>query len=99
MKLKTPSESNSTRRVWVVSRALTVGPYQVDGEVSGAMLVVKHPGKHPEYFHGDGREWCSTKEGAIARCEVLRDNKIANIKKQMAKLENIDFQKLIEGMG
>lgn len=44
-----------------------------------------------QYAHGEGREWHRTLEGARKRAEIMRMAKIANLKKQIAKLEKLKF--------
>ena len=44
------------------------------------------------YFHGNGKEWHETKESAITKAESMRVKKIANLKKQIAKLEALKFE-------
>jgi len=44
------------------------------------------------YYHGEGREWHRTREAAVARAEELRVAKIASLKKQITKLENLRFE-------
>jgi hypothetical protein len=52
-------------------------------------------GQH--YFHGEGRNWHRTPEGAKAKAEAMRKAKIASLKKQLAKLESLSFDIEREG--
>lgn len=42
-------------------------------------------------FHNN--EWWESRSEAITQAEVMRDKKIASLKKQIAKLEAMDFEK------
>lgn len=44
-----------------------------------------------EHYHGEGKDWHRTKEGAVKRAETMRAAKIASLKKQIARLENLTF--------
>ena len=44
------------------------------------------------YFHGEGREWHRTKESAIDKAEEMRKKKIETMKKQIEKLEKMEFK-------
>lgn len=43
-------------------------------------------------FHGQGVEWCKTKEEAIVRAEEMKKRKIVSLKKQIEKLEKMKFE-------
>ena len=45
----------------------------------------------PTFFHGEGKEWHRTKEAAIAKAEEMRQKKIAGLKKQIERLEKLEF--------
>lgn len=44
------------------------------------------------YFFNEGNEWHKTLESAIEKSENMRIKKIASLKKQIAKLENLKFK-------
>lgn len=46
----------------------------------------------PIYYHGEGNDWHRTKESAIAKAEEMRKKKIASLKKQIEKLEKMEFK-------
>lgn len=78
-------------KVWISKFALTKGIFQMEvrrmSEDNDSVF-----GEHTdECFHGDGKEWHKTEEEAKARAEELRKNKIANLKKQIQKLEEMKF--------
>ena len=45
-----------------------------------------------ESYHGEGKEWCRTKEEAIKRAEEMRKKKICSLKKQIEKLNSLRFE-------
>lgn len=45
----------------------------------------------PAYYHGEGRDWHLSFEGALARAEKMRDDKLASMKRKMSKLQSMRF--------
>ena len=85
---------NENITAWVTRYALTSGIQKVTGtvrhETSSAML--SYPGEcrdWPVSVHG--KDWHRTPEAALARAEEMRKNKIASLKKSIAKLEAMTF--------
>lgn len=76
---------------YITKYALTEGIIESkDAEQSKAypsMLDVPHLG----YVHREGRDWHRTREAALARAEVMRKNKLASLKKQIKKMEELKF--------
>lgn len=77
-------------KVWISKYALTKGIYQVEGKTcedsgSPGMFVGR------EYFHGEGKQWHRTEREAVHRAEDMRAAKLVNLKKQIAKLERMEF--------
>lgn len=81
----------SDKTIYVTKYALTKGPVEVEAEV-------RDDGKsaywRDNYHAGSayGREFYTTKEAAIADCERRRKEKLASLKKQIAKLERLEFK-------
>ena len=75
-------------KVWNSKYALTKGLTAHNAEDCGGGMVKIGP---LWYLHGEGKEWHRTKESAVARAEQMRQQKIASLKKQIAKLENMRF--------
>jgi len=48
------------------------------------------------YYHGEGREWHRTPDGAIKRADIMRLKKIHAINKQIKKLEALDFNEWLK---
>jgi len=51
--------------------------------------MVHTPGSFSQYFHKG--EYESTKEQAIKKANEMRDKKIENLKRQIKKLQTMDF--------
>ena len=85
---------NEDITAWVTKRALTTGIQKVSGtvrhETSSAMF--SYPAKDRGWYDVvHGNDWHRTPEAALARAEEMRKNKIASLKKSMAKLEAMTF--------
>ena len=77
---------------WVTKYALSDGVRRAEVEVVGDGMV-KHrvPGAFDTYLHGEGREWHREWVSAVAKARAMRDSKIASLKKQLAKLQALDW--------
>jgi hypothetical protein len=85
-------------KAWITKYALTQGIYEIgavvcDTDESGDMIEeIKLAAATSNYYHGKGRDWHETKESAIACAEEMRKKKIAAMKKQIVKLEQMKFE-------
>lgn len=78
-------------KVWITKYALTSGILEKEAEVcTDNMISVKDTGYYTVYFHGN--EWHKSRESAIAKAEEMRKKKIASLKKQIEKLEKMEFK-------
>lgn len=48
------------------------------------------------FYHGEGSDWHKSIESAVKRAEIMRAKKIKSLKKQLAYVENIDFNKNVQ---
>ena len=83
-------------KVWISKYALTQGIFEIEAEIcEGSMtgMVADINNRTFGLYHGEGREWHKTKEEASKRAEKMRLKKIASLKKQIEKLEKMDFNK------
>lgn len=80
-------------RVWISKYALSQGIFEMDAEQDNSLVYRRSEGGFRQFFHGEGREWHRTYAGAIERAEVMRDNKLRSLKKQIDKLERLQFTK------
>lgn len=87
--------------VWITKYALTEGIYGTMATVclnvntTGNMIAVKSTNRIVEqYFHGKGKQWTDSFEEAVKFAEKMREKKIASIRKQINKLEKLDFNRM-----
>jgi hypothetical protein len=78
---------------WVTKFALTDGILTVEAEldkdISETMIAYQRTGYMRDYAHG--KDWHRTPEAALARAEEMRVAKIAAVRKQLKKLEDMVF--------
>lgn len=80
-------------KVWISRYALSKGIYQVEAQQgSNPSMVTVGSGIGTQYFHGEGRDWHLTREGAVARAEAMKFAKLASLRKQLRKLEQTTFE-------
>lgn len=77
---------------WITKYALTTGVLRKQVESDGVGLAVDRSNRLTGYYHGEGRQWHRTRDGAIAKAKELRDAKIKALRKQIAKLEAMTFE-------
>ncbi|MGD9729713.1 MAG: hypothetical protein AB7V39_25510 [Nitrospiraceae bacterium] len=86
---------NENITAWVTKYALTSGIQKVGGTVrqtnSNMLVYQAKTSSVMHYSHAWGNEWHRTPEAALARAEEMRKNKIASLKKSLAKLEAMMF--------
>ena len=83
-------------KVFITKYALTQGILEMDGEIceeTPSMVVVKAKGilYCNDYFHGEGGQWHCTLEAAQRKAEEMSKKKIVALKKQIGKLEKLNF--------
>lgn len=82
-------------KVWVTKYALTIGIMELDAEAtsqSGRLAVRRSRNSYPQYYYGEGKEWHRSKDAAIARANTMRAAKIKSVKKQLERLEALEFK-------
>lgn len=82
---------------YVTKYALTAGilkrPLETSWETSGGTVMAKDRSDPlGAFYHGEGREWHRTWEGAVARAEEMRKAKLASLRKSIAKLERMTWE-------
>lgn len=88
----TISPEKSKFRAWITKYALTQGVYEEEVRaVLDCPDMVTDDKTWPSYFHGEGRNWCRTREAALEVAEAMRKKRIAALKKQITKLEKMNF--------
>lgn len=87
------------KTIWITKYALTRGilkydetsPATVQYDERDDSVSIKEPGCLPCYFHERGKDWYDNFEDAKKEANKMRLRKIENLKKQIAKLENLTF--------
>ena len=82
-------------KVFVTKYALSSGIQEVEGELAAStpsMFCQKTTSGWTTYYHGEGKKWHRTKEGALAKAEAMRVAKIASLRKQITKLQEMTFK-------
>lgn len=82
-------------KVWITKYALTQGIYECEAEVCENInpdMIEVRSNRHSAYYHNEGVEWHKTKEAALEKAEEMRKKKIESLKKQIVKLEKLDFK-------
>lgn len=79
-------------KIWISKYALTKGVIESDvNEHRGALVMARIvDGGYLDYYRM-GAEAHDTQEAALAAAESMRVKKIANLQKQIAKLEKLSF--------
>ena len=80
-------------KFWVSKYALSSGIREIDVEPDPAFptMLIERSGSLAQSYHGDGRDWHRSLEGAMAKAEEMRLAKIKSLQKQIAKLEKLSF--------
>jgi hypothetical protein len=78
-------------KVWITKYALTQGILEREAEETEHKGMIKIPTESLVYFHKEGRDWHHTLEEARRCAYKMRAEKLANLYKQAAKLENMKF--------
>lgn len=78
-------------KAWITKYALTQGIYEKEVDVLDNGMIVDRKTGYAQYFHGEGREWHKTLEGARFKAEEMRINKINKLIKQLDKFKKMKF--------
>ena len=79
-------------KVWITKYALTDGIIEAEGEPYGLEWVLASWDNGCRCNDFEQGEWFDTKERAIQKAEEMRQKKIASLKKQIKKLEEMRFE-------
>ena len=90
---KSTKDNKSTEEFYITKFALTsTGVFKIYGEVKGSNEEAYLRTEQGLFFK---RDYYKNKEEVIERCNIMKENKIKALKKQLQKLENLDFNKII----
>ena len=81
-------------KIWITKYALTKGILCVDAEEgydASSMMIYEDEIGHRTYVHGEGREWHMTLDSAVTKANDMKCAKINSLKKQLKKLEALEF--------
>ena len=79
-------------KVYITKYALTKGIYEMNVDHMSDDGYTVYGKAWDEIYHGNGKEWHYTKEGAINRTEELRIKKIQSLEKKIEKLKALKFE-------
>lgn len=79
-------------KVWITKHALTRGIFEMEVESQSEDGTVVYGKSWNDCYYREGREWHKIKESAIQKAEEMRQKKIASLKKQIEKLEEMRFE-------
>jgi len=89
--------SGKVIHVWITKYALTQGIFEIDAEECVTStgecqnMIQKVGGAYSDYYHGEGREWHRTEAAAKEHANKMVRDKIASLKKSIAKFEKLVF--------
>ena len=80
-------------KVWITKYALTEGILEVDGTTPFHIDVLHYQRerRYKQTMGNRGKDWHLDLSLAKAKAEQMRQVKIASLKKQIAKLEKLEF--------
>lgn len=80
-------------KAWITKYALTQGIYEIDAEIctNTSTDMIQDINNKYIYYHGEGRQWHSTKEAAIIKATQMRDRKVKALHTQLNKLNKLTF--------
>jgi len=85
--------SGKTFTAWISKYALTQGIFEATAEMGGfdGMIHVRQDRGSDSFFHGEGKEWHRTREGAVRRANEMRLKQILTMEAKLLKLRSMTF--------
>jgi hypothetical protein len=80
----------NSRKLWITKYALTKGIFEDECELSENGHMASSLTRPMQHYHGT--EFHGTKAKAIEKALDMRASKIVSLRKQIAKLEALEFQ-------
>ena len=79
---------------YVTKHALTAGVEEIEAEVlEHALEMIRSTGpSKPRIYYCDGGQWHRTRDGAVAKANQMRENKIKSLRRQIERLEGLVFE-------
>ena len=78
-------------KVWITKYALTDGIVEKEVYSKDSLYIIFTDGSY-DFVKNEGKHWHINKDSAIKRAEEMRQKKIASLKKQIEKLEEMRFE-------
>lgn len=80
-------------KVYISKYALTTGIIEIEAEICENVStdMIKDINRKSDYYHGEGKQWHKSKEAAIKKAELMKDKKIAALRKQLESLTKMTF--------
>ena len=81
-------------KFWISKYALSTGIKEIDVEWDPDFptMLTDRSGSLAQNYHGEGRDWHRTRDGAVRIAREMRLKKIASLQKQISKLEKLRFE-------
>lgn len=81
-------------KVYISKYALTTGIIEIEAEICENVStdMIKDINRKSDYYHGEGKQWHKSKEAAIKKAELMKDKKIAALRKQLESLTKMTFE-------
>lgn len=79
-------------KVWITKYAMTFGVFTAEAEEAGQAMCAVRPkecSSFTAYYHGN--DWHTDEAEAIEQFNQMKQKKIASLKKQLAKVEALEF--------
>lgn len=80
---------------WISKYALTQGIFAVEanepGTATPGLISVAQADTYADCYHGEGRDWHRTYEGAANKANQMLENKIKSLKAQLVKFQKMGF--------
>jgi len=82
-------------KVWITAYALTLGILEFEADTYRPDII---PDPSNTYYHGKYKHWHTSFKSAQNRAEQMKQYKIEKLKKQLAKIEKLDFSQAKQGV-
>lgn len=86
------TEGGERVKVWITKYAMTSGVFTAEAERAGNMGCIVRSVKRSRFTGWfQGNDWHTDEAKAIERFNQMKQKKIASLKKQLAKVEALEF--------
>lgn len=78
-------------KIYCTKYLFTDGITVAEAEIKGDMAIVREGSDYPMFYHGEGKEWHKSRDGAVRRAEDMRIKKIQSLNKRIKKISAMVF--------